>query len=419
MSDSAPTGLAWLKTTSWLLLANVFRNLGLIAILILLARYTSAEDVGHYSLSLAITTPIFVLAEFGMRTVYLTLHKDYRFSSFLTVRIIMLSVAFVVSVGVAAFFPNDLALTIVLVAAVKSADSLSDLYSAPLQKYNSARTIFRGYVIGALVGSIAVAFVLQQTSDLNLALTALLCVSLGVALILMWPPARRRYLAHEPAELQATPRQFELTAIVAAGLPTGVAWALLSLVSTLPQYFLAPLHGAAAVGRFAILLYVLAAVELFMNALSQAWIPQARHYWREANTQIAFAKAVIFVSARWTVIFIPLSWIGVWLTYLLLPVVFGEAYTIGWAEAIPLALCITVTPSVFFGTIGLNVRNLYAQGIVLSSASAVASFTACIMLVTPFGVAGAIWATCIAYFVRSLLTLALLRFNYRMRSSTS
>ncbi|MFJ3391475.1 lipopolysaccharide biosynthesis protein [Leifsonia aquatica] len=414
MTDDLPAESSWLKMTSWLLVANLFRNLGLIAILVLLARFTDETSVGHYSLALAINTPIFVFAEFGMRTVYLTLHREYRFSSYTAVRVAMIGAALVVGTIVALFFPPEIALTIVLVAAVKFMDSLSDLFSAPLQKYNAAARITRGYFVGAVLGSAVVALTLWQTRSLNVALLALLGVSTIVALGLMWPPARRLVAVAQRGHLFA-PRRTELDAIVRAGLPTGVSWAMLALVSTTPQYFLAPTHGAADVGRFAIILYVLAAVELFLNALSQSWIPTARAQWASNDGLRPFANAVARVSARWTVIFVPLGALGALATWLLLPLVFGASYALTWVELLPLTLCVLSTPAVFFGAIGLTVRNLYLEGIVLSTSAAVASIVMCAVLIGPFGIAGALWATFIAYCVRAAAAFVILYRSKRLR----
>lgn len=412
MTDDLPAESSWFKMTSWLLVANLFRNLGLIAILVLLARFTDSESVGHYSLALAINTPVFVFAEFGMRTVYLTLHREYRFSSYLLVRVTMIAGAFCVGTLIALFFPPEIALTIILVAAVKFMDSLSDLYSAPLQKYNAAARITRGYLVGAVLGSAAVFVALWQTRSLNVALAALLVVSTIVAFALMRPPAHRLTTIAE-RDLAALPRKQERAAIVRAGLPTGVSWAMLSLVSTVPQYFLASTHGPTEVGRFAIILYVLAAVELFLNALSQSWIPTAREHWANGEGVGHFARAVSMVSVRWTAFFIPLSILGVAAMWFLLPLVFGPVYAMTWAELVPLTLCVLSTPSVFFGAIGLTVRNLYAEGIVLSTAAAVASIVVCALVIPGFGVAGALWATFGAYVMRALSAFAILYVSKR------
>jgi O-antigen/teichoic acid export membrane protein len=400
VTDDLPAESSWLKTTSWLLIANLFRNLGLIAILVLLARFTDEKNVGHYSLALAINTPVFVFAEFGMRTVYLTLRSEFRFSSYIAVRVTMIGSALIIGALIALFFPPDVAFSIVLVAAVKFMDSLSDLFSAPLQKYNAAQQITRGYLVAAVLGSAVVALALWQTRSLNTALLCLLVVSSIVAFTLMWPPARRLLKRAEPS-FEIQPRRHELRSIVRAGLPTGVSWAMLSLVSTTPQYFLAPTHGPAEVGRFAIILYVLAAVELFLNALSQSWIPTARSHWSTGDGIVPFARTVARVSIRWTAYFAPLSVLGAIATWLLLPMVFGEAYSLTFVELVPLTLCVLSTPGVFFGAIGLTVRNLYTEGIVLSTAAAIASVLICALAIPQFGVAGALWATFFAYLVRT------------------
>ncbi|QNE35086.1 lipopolysaccharide biosynthesis protein [Leifsonia shinshuensis] len=417
MTEDLPAESSWFKMTTWLLFANLFRNLGLIAILVLLARFTNSESVGHYSLALAINTPIFTFAEFGMRTVYLTLQREYRFSSYIAVRVSMIGGAFVVGAIVSLFFPLEIGVSIVLVAAVKFMDSLSDLFSAPLQKYNAAEKIMRGYLVGAILGTAVVAVALWQTRSLNAALASLLVVSTIVAII-MWRPAHKLVRVAE-RDLEPSPRRTELTEIVRAGLPTGVSWAMLSLVATMPQYFLAPTHGPTEVGRFAIILYVLAAVELFLNALSQSWIPTARERWSAGESVGHFARAVTVVSARWTAFFIPLTIVGVAAMWFLMPLVFGPVYTMSLGELIPLAVCILSTPAVFFGAIGLTVRNLYAEGIILSAAAAITSFVLCAVIIPGYGVEGALWATFGAYGVRAITAFVILFRSRRLPATAT
>ncbi|WP_035880201.1 hypothetical protein, partial [Cryobacterium sp. MLB-32] len=85
MSTAKTADFSWAKTTTWLLSATVLRNVGLIVILIMLARLTNSETVGQYAIALAITTPIFVMGQLGLKNVYLTMHRDFRFRSYLTI----------------------------------------------------------------------------------------------------------------------------------------------------------------------------------------------------------------------------------------------------------------------------------------------------------------------------------------------
>lgn len=390
--------------TAWLLLANVFRNLGLIALLILLARYTDSATVGRYSLSLAIATPVFVLAEMGLRTVYLTMHDAIQFRWYAAVRIAAAGAAGVCSTLISAIFAPDLTATVALVSLVKFADSCSDIFSGPLQHYDRTSWIAAAYAGLAVAGTAAVWAALAMTASLDVALASLLVVSAATALAMLLT-ARHRLRRAERAEQMhwraATHR------IIRAGLPTGFSWALLSLVSSVPQYFLAATHGQSAVGRFAVLLYIVAAVELFMNALTQSWIPSGRALLKSTPEPGRFARGVARTATLWTLMFLPLVIIGIWIAALLFPVIFGPSYAIDLSEGVAVAACVLVIPLVFFGSMALSLQNRWNAGIVLGLAAAATSLAACALLVAPFAVVGALLATLAAYATRAAVSFVL------------
>lgn len=392
--------------TAWLLLANVFRNLGLIALLILLAQYTDPATVGRYSLSLAIATPVFVLAEMGLRTVYLTMHEAILFRWYAAVRICASAAAGTVSVLIAAVVSTDLAATVALVSLVKFADSCSDMFSGPLQHYDRTPWIAAAYGGLATAGTAIVWISLATTASLNTALASLVLVSAGTAVAMMLA-ARHRLRRAERAEQM--PWRTATRRIVLAGLPTGFSWALLSLVSSVPQYFLAATYGQSAVGRFAVLLYIVAAVELFMNALTQSWIPQGRALLKATPEPRRFARGVARSATLWTLVFLPLAVVGVWVAALLFPVIFGPSYAISLPEGVAVAACVTAIPFVFFGSMGLSLQNRWNSGIVLGVAAAVTSVLACTLLVAPLAVVGALLATLAAYVARGGVSFALVR----------
>lgn len=393
------------RSTLWLLLANIFRNVGLIALLILVARYTDPTVLGEYSLALAITAPVFVFAELGLRTVYLTLHRPLAFRNYVLLRFGMGGLAFVASVVIAAAFQPGILATVALVAAVKLADSVSDLLSAPMQHFRRPELITAAYAGLAIAGTIVVWGLLAAFQSLDIALLGLLGVSIATALA-MTRPTRRILAANDSPREHLTSES--LVTLFKAGLPTGVSWSLLSLVSTVPQYFLAWSRDTASVGMFAILLYIVAAVELFMNALTQAWIPQGRAlHVRFARDAARFTRSVAAVAGLWTLAFVPLSMLGVWIASILFPILFGPQYRIDLAFAVPIILCVIALPAVFFGSMALSIQNRYTHGLSLGVSAAAVSVAACALLIPAYGVPGALWATFLAYAARAVTSFAL------------
>lgn len=416
-----PTDLSWAKTTTWLLSATVLRNVGLIVILVMLARLTNQETVGRYAIALAITTPIFVMGQLGLKNVYLTMQRDFRFRSYLTIQVMTAAAALLLSVGIVFVFNRDLLVTVTLVAVVKVADTLSEFFSAPLQKYHAAPRIFLAYLASAVLGSGVTGVALVVTQQLDIALAGLACTSLFVALVLMLWPARRLTAQHENAAHSALLPRLDRTSILRAGFPMGVAGAILALVSSMPQYFLARDHGEATVGYFVVLLYIFAIVDIFSGTLTQAWIPRARQA-RQLTTvsdPFHFFKATVATTAWWTLALAPLAVAGLWIMSLLLPVVFGPGYELTLTVAAPLLFGILVLPATHFGGTAVAVHNFYVHGITLSIASASVSLLACLALVPIFGTAGALWAISLAYGARGVIAIVILYPGARSRRAAA
>lgn len=409
MSDSRPGNLVWAKDTSWILSANVLRNVGLIVILVLLARLTSPDVVGRYALALALTTPIFTFAQFGLKGVYLTMRADYRFRSYVVVQVTMLVLALIVSVAVALIFTPDVTLTVALVAAIKGADAMSDLFSGPMQKYRSAPRIFLGYLLGALAASAVTGAALALTGSLDVALAGLMLTSVLTAAVLMGRPARQLTMRHEDSgHSRLRPRE-DRRAILRAGFPMGLATAILALVSSMPQFFLAHTHGEAAVGFFAVLLYVLAIVDIFSGTLTQTWIPKARRALQDHEAAPRrFLSAVAGTAAWWTLAFVLAAILGLWIAGFLLPLVFGAHYQIGLSEMLPLGVSVALLPAVHFSSTAIVVRNFWTHGVVLGIVAATVSLAACAALIPAFGAVGALWATAAALAARALAGFSIL-----------
>jgi O-antigen/teichoic acid export membrane protein len=402
------------KSTGFLLGAQFLRNLGPLLILFLLARLTDPETVGVYSLALAIVTPFFVLAQLGMRTVTLTLQPEASFRNYTAVQATAVGVALVAAWIFSAIGTPQLAVVVVLAALLKIADAFSDFLSGPLQRHGRSVTVFTASLIAAVAVSLAAAIVLYLTRDLVPTLAVLAGTSLVAAYLLLFRPARRVSRVVEtafPAPNRSVPA--EMRRIVSAGLPLGVAMALMSLISTVPQYVVTASEGEAETARLAVLLYVYALADIVTGVVSQAWIPHA-----QAQMRVVAARSpVLVLSARgaalWTLVYVPVTAIGLVAAGWLLPVVFGAPYTLSLAEAIPLGLAIVLLPSAHFMATAVAIQNYYVHALSLAIGSTVLSLAACVILIPQIGIAGAFWALAVAVASRAAIAVTIVALRSR------
>ena len=380
-----------IKSTIWLTIALAFRSLGQAGLLIVFARFGSPETLGNYSLALAITAPIFVLCEFGLRTVYLTHKENHPFTSYLRVRMVTLGLAILLTACIGFFLVQAITSILLLVSLLRAADSMGELYSAPLQRHSSLGTILVAFGSNALLTIGVGIAVLATTQNLLVVIASLVVVSTATTLFLMKRPTDQLLARTESAEgIRSGDTVNGHASVVKAGLPTGISWGLLSLLSSIPQYFLAYYFSQIEVGYFAIMLYLVVVVEIFLNAVSQSWIPAAKEMLNQAPS---FFLGVLKTAALWTLAFMPVSSIACVAAFLMLPLVFGETYAVRWAELLPLFSALMSLPLVFFSAMALNVANSYVKALTTSVAAMLVAVGAAIVLIPQHGIPGALWVS--------------------------
>lgn len=402
-----------IRNTVWLSLALAFRSLGQAGLLIVFARFGSPETLGSYSLALAVTAPIFVFCEFGLRTVYLTHRGNQPFSAYLRVRLVTLAFAMFLTAAIGAIFVPEMFGILLLVSLLRAADSVGELYSAPLQRHSELPTILRAFSANAVLTIGVGMAVLVALNDLYAVIAALILVSGATTLLLMKRPTDVLLAKEEPPRAGSGRKWEDHVSVVRAGLPTGISWGLLSLLSSIPQYFLAAYYSQVEVGYFAIILYVVVVVEIFLNAVSQSWIPAAKKLLTEAPS---FFRAVVKTALLWTAAFIPLSALVCGTAYNLLPIIFGATYQIDWAEIVPLFGSLAVLPMVFFSAMALNVANSYVKALTTSVVAVVLASGVAFLIIPGGGVPGALWVSFGALATRSILSMAALALGHHQRA---
>ncbi|QOD02193.1 lipopolysaccharide biosynthesis protein [Pseudarthrobacter sp. BIM B-2242] len=400
-----------LKNTIWLTLALAFRSLGQAGLLIVFARFGSADLLGEYTLALAITAPVFVFCEFGLRTVYLTHRGSQSFSTYLKVRMATLTLATLLTLAIGTLFSPGMTAILLLVSLLRVADSFGELYSAPLQRHGSLATILIAFGINAAMTIGLGLLVLIITGNLLLVIATLTLVSSATTLFLMKVPTDR-LLRSKEVKRETPEWKSEYLPVITAGLPTGISWGLLSLLSSIPQYFLAAYFSQIEVGYFAVILYVVVVVEIFMNAVSQSWIPAAKNLFLEPAS---FFRKVMRTAGVWTAGFIPVSAVVCAAAYIMLPIVFGERFSIHWPEVIPLYGSLLILPLVFFSAMALNVANNYFVALSTSILAAAISAGVALLTIPGTGVPGALWVCFASLASRAVLSLAALALTTRRR----
>ncbi|MGM7545032.1 hypothetical protein ACS7FJ_12975, partial [Proteus mirabilis] len=115
-----------LKNTSYTLVGNVIFALSQWLILIILNKFGNSTDVGIFTYSLAITTPIFLLSQCGLRSyLVVDIKKAFHFKIYLNLRILLSTIALSIIFFICFFIENDKTrYSVLLVSLFKLFDSI-------------------------------------------------------------------------------------------------------------------------------------------------------------------------------------------------------------------------------------------------------------------------------------------------------
>lgn len=366
------------KSTSQILVANLAKNGALLVALILISRVLGPNDLGNYTLALAITTPAFALGLLGVRIVRITGPNSLSTRSFELALIVSGVVATIISVVFSAVIFSGALIATILVSLFKWSDVYTELYAGSLQHTHQTRRLAYSAVLGS-------AFVAVVTA-IAVVLTKNLAISLVVLAVSGWVFSLGMKLA--TTQDHARSLSIDVNSVFKFGLPLGLAGAVASLSSTIPQYRVASTLGDSEVGVLAVLLYAYALTDLFSGAYGQAWIPRLKSMLhRQSQRQLTIKVGVLS-----SLVMIPVATLGLVLFSWAAPLVFGPHVILTLKEAVPLLVAVSLLPLAHVIGMTLFTRMHYNQTLIMMSASAIATALIAFLVVPQLGIAGALWS---------------------------
>lgn len=123
------------KTLSWLMASNILKSLSQWGLLVILVKFFTTEDVGYFTLGMAIAAPIFMLSEMQMKSVLVVEPEDGKdyYNTYLAIRYIATAFAFAGLIIYCIFF-REVNWILLAVIAYKSVESLIDIQYGYYQK---------------------------------------------------------------------------------------------------------------------------------------------------------------------------------------------------------------------------------------------------------------------------------------------
>jgi O-antigen/teichoic acid export membrane protein len=260
----------------WALAGNVGYSACQWGVLASIAKLGTASDVGRFALGLALTAPVITLANLHLRVLEATdAGDDYPFRAYLSLRLIMTSLALIAiaAIALASGYRGATLALILAVALSKAFEAVSDLIFGLLQKAENLMRMALSMLAKGVLSVVAIGLVLRLTGDIVFA-TTVMAVGWATLVVFYDLPAAARLTTIRPIA------DFDVLGNLAwLAAPMGCVAALYSFTINVPRYAVESNLGAAALGHFAAVAYLFVAGGQPMVALAAAVTPRlARHY---------------------------------------------------------------------------------------------------------------------------------------------
>ena len=271
---------------SWTLLGNLLYALSQWGFLILLAKVLDSVAVGQFAFALAVTAPIIIFANQGLTGLQATDAKgEFTFLDYFSCRLITTSLAFLFICVLSTFmgWPP----VVIVVAAAKAVEALCDIKYGQYQRIDRMDRTAKSMILRGTVSLVVAGVLLSARRSIAWAAAGLLVANVVGLLVHDYRPqisrlrsGSRVFAWREVGRMFGRPRRNEL---FVQAFPLGVAAMLSSLTSSIPRYFIDHYSGAALLGIFSAVMYLLIAGRTLVTALAQSCVAQLSRFYIERN----------------------------------------------------------------------------------------------------------------------------------------
>jgi len=390
--------LLLLKKAKWLVGGNFVFAFSQWVILILLARLTSQENLGQYSLALAIVTPFFAVSNLQLRPLYIldvNSIKKYNYASFYYLRIIS-SVFALICCLFWGSSSNVFFLVLLLVGLLKFFESYSDIIYAYYNAHDKTELISKSLFLKGILSIFAVAAGLYLF-DFYTALTLFLSVYFFVWLFL-----DNLYIV-KAKEVNNFIFNFE---ILKPAIPMGISLGLVALQSTIPRLFLDKYAGIEAVGIFTVLSYFIIVGSIFINSICQYLSPKLTSAWNGDRKYFKkYLSMALLISGSLGVFAIICSIV---FGEFILNLIYGPSYAAYKNELVlimlaGLALYLATVLGYTLTAIGVVKQQVYLFSILLAVA-----LLSSYIYIPNYGLVGGIYTLIISYIFQCILAFSVI-----------
>ena len=251
-----------LRETAWASVAGALQSLGPLGSFVILARLASAEELGRYSLAVAVAVPVFLAARMQLRQATVDDPQGgTSFGAYRRLRVVSATVSLTAVCLLAQTMRRESCWVVCAVALVRWSEEIGDIHYAPAQRAGRWPRIAASQLL-RLAGVLLLLPLGWRFAGLPAALAA---VALWQGAVTLWFDVPLAGVL-EPGSGSAIGAR----ALLRLNWPLGATAAVVSLISYMPRYALAWSSGESAVGDYATLAQAALLGNLVVQGAGQA-----------------------------------------------------------------------------------------------------------------------------------------------------
>ncbi len=279
-------GLSLRKNVSWTFTGNVIYAGGQMLVFVIMAKLLDPERVGMYVLGLAITTPVFILSNFGLRQVLATdARANKPFKHYFTLRLLMTFGALILCGAIILLggYRGATAAVIGAIALSKSVEAISDVFYGLFQQHERLDLMARSMIIRSVLMVPAFVIGVYASGTAHWGIAGIV-IAWFLVLALHDYFQGRKFLNEsarsEVVEEGGTKRSFitfdrpALMSLARLAFPLAIATGLASFQYQIPRYLIEQFLGVAMLGIYAGMAYPMFALRTLVLALGQSAAPR-------------------------------------------------------------------------------------------------------------------------------------------------
>ncbi|PAK96895.1 hypothetical protein B8X04_03045 [Brevibacterium casei] len=328
----------------------------------LFARHAGPQAVGVYSSLVAFMTPLFIIAQLGLRNLYITLQTSVRWPVYLAVRgagiVLAGSLSAVVLVAVV---PEDAWVIGAAVLVIKVANSIADLYFARLQRAERLRTFGVLLIIDAATTASVTTVIIALGGSVDVAVLAAAVVALVGAAATILLGRRMTTATGGTAEAQTGG---EIRCLLRHGSPLALSQGIQSILTYLPIAIVGWLGTTADIGVYSSAAYLVTFANLLGASVQITLLSDFRRRF-EASGPSLLRQAIRRNSVVSMAVLAPLVGLAVVIGPQLLALVYGPTFDISRLSVLFLSLAaVIVLPTYLLSSLHLVLNRYWVMTIV-------------------------------------------------------